>query len=116
MEGRLTRLSFVIWKRSLLTTDQLIEFANEGSFCEFDLFGIETTYYELHDELDMPSDADRINRLKLLIDAGFGEKLLVAQDIHTKQRLMAYGGHGYSHVLMNTVPKMKLRGLHRSKH
>lgn len=108
--GKIDKVALCHLERSLLTIDQLIEFAHEGSFCEFDLFGIETTYYELHDELDMPSDADRINRFKLLIDAGFGEKLLLAQDIHTKQRLMAYGGHGYSHVLMNTVPKMKLRG------
>lgn len=108
--GKIDKVVLCHLERSLLTREELIEFASQGSFCEFDLFGIETTYYELSDELDMPSDADRINRLKQLIDAGFGQKLLVAQDIHTKQRLMAYGGHGYSHVLMNAVPKMKLRG------
>lgn len=35
----------------------------------------------------------------------------MAHDIHTKHRLMKYGGHGYSHILTNVVPKMLLRGL-----
>lgn len=68
--------------------DQLIEFAKSGVICEFDLFGIENSYYELSDVFDMPSDAVRINRLKTLIDEGFGRRIVIAHDIHTKHRLV----------------------------
>lgn len=37
----------------------------------------------------MPSDAQRIQRIKHLFDNGFGEKILIAHDIHTKHRLVS---------------------------
>ncbi|RWS29893.1 phosphotriesterase-related protein-like protein [Leptotrombidium deliense] len=97
-------------ERTLLNDDDLLEFAKLGSFCEFDLFGIETSYYEISDTIDMPSDATRIQRLKMLIDEGYSKKILISHDIHTKHRLMRFGGHGYSHILLNTIPKMLERG------
>lgn len=36
---------------------------------------------------------------------------MIAHDIHTKNRLTRYGGHGYSHILNNIVPKMLARGI-----
>jgi len=40
---------------------------------------------------DMPSDAQRIQKVKLLIDAGYTHRLLLAHDIHTKHRLVSDG-------------------------
>ncbi|RWS17543.1 phosphotriesterase-related protein-like protein [Dinothrombium tinctorium] len=97
-------------ERTIYDDEELLEFAKLGCFCEFDLFGIETSYYELSDSIDMPSDAQRINRLKRLIDEGYDKKIVISHDIHTKHRLMKFGGHGYSHILLNTVPKMLMRG------
>lgn len=71
------------------TLDQLVEFASLGSYCEYDLFGIETSHYQLNTHIDMPSDAQRIQRIKHLFDSGFGEKILIAHDIHTKHRLVS---------------------------
>jgi phosphotriesterase-related protein len=96
--------------RTLLEDSDLLDFAELGTVLEFDLFGVETSYYQLSDEFDMPSDAIRINRLKHMVDEGLGERLVISHDIHTKQRLMRFGGHGYSHILQNVVPKMKMRG------
>jgi phosphotriesterase-related protein len=58
----------------------------------------------------MPNDVQRMDKLQLLVENGFGRKLLVAQDICTKHRLVRYGGHGYQHILENIVPRMKQRG------
>uniref|UniRef100_G1LUY4 N-acetyltaurine hydrolase n=1 Tax=Ailuropoda melanoleuca TaxID=9646 RepID=G1LUY4_AILME len=52
-----------------------------------------------------------IDRVRLLVDEGYEDRILIAHDIHTKHRLMKYGGHGYSHILTNIVPKMLLRGI-----
>ena len=67
--------------------NELLEFASLGSFCEYDLFGMEVSHYQFGD-IDMPSDAQRIQLIKKLVDEGFEDKILVAHDIHTKHRLV----------------------------
>lgn len=102
-------------ERTLLDDGDLLEFAKTGSILEFDLFGVETSYYELADDLDMPSDAVRINRIQMMIKEGLGDRIVVSHDIHTKQRLMRFGGHGFSHILQNAVPKMQMRGFTKAQ-
>ena len=36
----------------------------------------------------MPSDAQRIQMVKLLVESGYKERLFLSQDIHTKHRLV----------------------------
>ena len=58
----------------------------------------------------MPSDAQRLDLIKGVTDAGYANKVVVAQDICTNHRLVRYGGHGYGHILANIVPRMRRRG------
>ena len=37
----------------------------------------------------MPSDAQRIKMVKLLIDNGYQQRIMLAHDIHTKHRLVS---------------------------
>ncbi|XP_038611725.1 phosphotriesterase-related protein [Tachyglossus aculeatus] len=97
--------------RTLLDKKKLLEFAQLGCYLEYDLFGTDLLHYQFNPEVDMPDDNKRIRRVRLLIDAGHEDQILMAQDIHTKHRLMKYGGHGYSHILTNVVPKMLIRGI-----
>ena len=46
-----------------------------------------------------------------LIAEGFGDRILLAQDVCSKHRLARYGGHGYDHILKNIVPRMKRTGI-----
>lgn len=109
--GRSEKTAMCHLERTLLKEDQLLTFAEKTScFLEFDLFGNETSYYEPSDEMDMPSDAVRIERIKALIDHGYQDRILISHDIHTKHRLMNFGGHGFSHILLNVIPKMRMRG------
>ncbi|XP_062900247.1 phosphotriesterase-related protein isoform X2 [Mobula hypostoma] len=55
-----------------------------------------------------------LDRIRFLVEEGYADKLLISHDIHTKNRLTKYGGHGYSHILTNIVPKMSQRGLSQS--
>uniref|UniRef100_A0A2P2I146 Phosphotriesterase-related protein n=2 Tax=Hirondellea gigas TaxID=1518452 RepID=A0A2P2I146_9CRUS len=97
--------------RTFHTMEELEEFAALGSYLEYDLFGIETSHYQLNTAIDMPSDGQRIARIKHLVDAGYEDKILLSHDIHTRNRLSAFGGHGFSYILQCIVPKMLTRGL-----
>ncbi|XP_028328889.1 phosphotriesterase-related protein-like isoform X1 [Gouania willdenowi] len=96
--------------RTIFAECDLLEFSELGSFLEFDLFGTEMLNYHFDLSVDMPSDSQRIHTLSFLMKEGLGQRLLIAHDIHTKNRLTKYGGHGYSHILNNIVPKMLQRG------
>ncbi|KAH0501564.1 Phosphotriesterase-related protein [Microtus ochrogaster] len=97
--------------RSIFNKKELLEFAELGCYLEYDLFGTELLNYQLSPDIDMPDDNKRIKRVRFLVDEGYEDRILMAHDIHTKHRLMKYGGHGYSHILTNIVPKMLLRGV-----
>ncbi|XP_068605115.1 phosphotriesterase-related protein [Brachionichthys hirsutus] len=97
--------------RSIFDEGELLEFAKMGSYLEYDLFGEQSLIYQFHPEVDMPSDSQRVKTLAFLIKEGYEDKLLISHDIHTKNRLTKYGGHGYSHILRNIVPKMLMRGI-----
>ncbi|KAJ7322278.1 hypothetical protein JRQ81_018565 [Phrynocephalus forsythii] len=101
--------------RTIFDEKKLLEFAELGCYLEYDLFGTEFIFYQMCPDIDMPSDNERILRVRMLIDEGYEDKLLIAHDIHTKNRLKKYGGHGYSHILENIVPKMLVRGISQNK-
>ncbi|XP_037537718.1 phosphotriesterase-related protein isoform X2 [Nematolebias whitei] len=97
--------------RTLFDEGELLEFANLGSYLEYDLFGVEILNYPFNLEVDMPSDSQRVKALAFLVKEGYEDKILMAHDIHTKHRLTKFGGHGYAHILKNIVPKMLTRGI-----
>ena len=70
--------------------DQLVEFASLGAYCEFDMFGNECSHFDLGAEIDMPSDAERIQRIRHLIDEGFEDKILISHDLHSKHGLVSW--------------------------
>jgi len=90
---------------------KLLEYAGSNpTYVEFDLFGIEVSHYQNNLQFDFPSDAQRIQEIKLLIEHGYEDRVVIAHDVHTRHRLLKYGGHGYGHILENIVPKMMQRG------
>ncbi len=97
--------------RTISKDADLLEFAKYGTYLEYDLFGIEISYYQIVPEIDFPSDAQRIEKASLLISEGYGERVLFAHDIHTSHRLTKYGGHGFAHIFDQVVPKMLSNGI-----
>lgn len=95
--------------RTIFDDADYVELARTGCVCEQDLFGWETRHYPLSD-IDMPNDAGRVDRLKMLADKGFLDQLLVSQDVDSKLRLRSFGGEGYEHILQNVVPVMRRKG------
>ena len=100
--------------RTVFSDDTTIEIAKSGCYMEYALFGNESSHYPLPGSY-MPNDEQRLEKIQLLMNEGFGEKVLVAQDICTKHRLVKYGGHGYHHILQNIIPRMKQKGFSKEE-
>ncbi len=88
----------------------LWELADLGCYLQFDLFGTESSFYA-STPFDMPSDAQRLDRIVKLLEGDLASRLLISQDICTKHRTTKYGGHGYYHILENVVPFMRKKGI-----
>ncbi len=95
--------------RTIFDADRLLRLADTGCVIEFDLFGWEISHYPMSD-IDMPNDAGRLQWVRLLIDHGHLDRVLISHDICTRTRLTRYGGHGYQHIFANVLPLMKRRG------
>lgn len=95
--------------RTVFRFDSVRSIAESGCYLEWDLFGSEGSYYPLAD-LDMPSDAQRLDFIRSASDSGYSDRIVIGQDIATKHRLVRYGGHGYGHILANIVPTMRRKG------
>ena len=107
-DSRRTIMSHV--DRTLFSLDAMRALAAEGCYVELDLFGQESSYYPLA-PIDMPNDATRVDYLRGLIEAGYRDQLVIAQDICNKAHTTGYGGEGYTHILENVVPLMRRKGL-----
>ncbi len=96
--------------RTVFLHSTLSQIAEAGCYMEWDLFGTESSFYPLNPNIDMPSDAKRMDDIAWISSEGFGGKVLVAHDICAKHRLEKYGGHGYYYILGHVVPRMRARG------
>jgi phosphotriesterase-related protein len=83
--------------------------AGTGVRFGFDTFGREI-YYDGRKK-QHPSDADRIRAVRLLLDAGLGDRIALAQDICIRHELSAFGGQGYAHVLVSILPRLRDEGV-----
>ena len=66
-----------------------MEFADATKcYIQFDLFGIECSFYQLNPFIDFLSDAQRVKRIALLKKEKKLDRVLMSHDIHTKHRLV----------------------------
>ena len=96
--------------RTIFERATLKALAETGVYLEWDLFGREQHYYWANEAIDMPHDGQRIADIARTIEQGYGDRIVVAHDICTKDRLLKYGGHGYFYLLARIVPRMRYRG------
>ena len=95
--------------------ETLRELAETGCYLEWDLFGMEESYFPpgmpgWNHQNDIPNDARRMDDISWVISEGYGRRVLVAHDMCQKYRLEKYGGHGYHYILGHIVPRMRTRG------
>jgi phosphotriesterase-related protein len=92
---------------------------DRGAWLGFDTFGAE---YAL-DGADasgpagpfptprLATDEERLTAVLRLLDAGYGERLLLSQDVCERLQLRAYGGFGYAHLLTTIRPRLRRAGV-----
>jgi phosphotriesterase-related protein len=89
--------------------------AEHGCFVEYDTCGNDAYFARsgYGPAFWCPSDRERARGIAALFEAGFGDQLLLAQDVCHKYHLVAYGGFGYGHVLRSFVHNLRDAGLGR---
>jgi len=106
----LTRLILAHLDRGISPLEELVELARAGVYVEFDCFGLESSFFPPNARMATLSDAQRLDLVRGLLDAGVGEHVLLAHDICQKHRLAAFGGHGFGHLTGEILPWMHQRG------
>ena len=90
-----------------------------GVTLEYDGFGTYDNIYRNDYFPDFvrptPSDMERVHTIVNLFDAGYGEQILISQDVSKKYHLEKYGGIGYAHILRRIVPALRHLGLSDSE-
>ena len=109
--GDLTRTTICHIDRTCIDRGWLADMAATGCYLEYDLFGNESSWYPPNPQVDMPSDAERMDVVLWHFENGFERQVLLSHDIATKHRLHAYGGLGYDHLITNVMPRLRQRGL-----
>jgi phosphotriesterase-related protein len=97
-------------ERTIADPAVLLELAATGVRLEYDLFGLETSYYPYNPAFDMPNDGERMRQILLLIERGHLDQILMSHDIAYKHCLTKWGGFGYHHLLVNVIPRLRAKG------
>jgi phosphotriesterase-related protein len=88
----------------------LLRLARTGCYVEFDWFGESLSMYPTG-PVDVPSDAERIDRIGVLIGEGHLDQVLASQDVCLKTRLARYGAGGYAHIAESVTMWMAAKGM-----
>lgn len=97
--------------RTIADVAAVKDLAQTGIWLEYDLFGMECAYYPYNPSFDMPNDGGRMAHVLALMEAGHADRLLLSHDIAYKTSLVAFGGYGYHHLLVNVVPRLRAKGV-----
>ncbi|MFH1169117.1 MAG: phosphotriesterase-related protein [Chloroflexota bacterium] len=79
-----------------------------GVYLAFDQFGGEEY---VRPGWPKPSDQARVAAVVKLVQAGYGDRIMLSNEVVCKTRLRKYGGYGYAHVLENIVPDLRYWGV-----
>jgi len=109
--GDLRRTVMCHIERTIADPQHLYDLAATGVWLEYDLFGLEHSYYPYNPDFDMPNDGGRMAQILALIARGHQDQILVSHDIAYKSSLTKYGGYGYHHLLVNVVPRLRRKGV-----
>lgn len=82
---------------------------DRGAWVQYDMLGMEVYYAD--QAVQCPSDDQNATRLARLVGLGYGDQLLLSQDIFVKSLLRCHGGPGYAHILQYFGPRLLRHGL-----
>ena len=92
-------------------TDYQHAMLRKGLWFAYDTFGFEAVFAFGDSYIQLPTDTQRIREVKALVNAGFGDQLLISQDICYQMMKRAWGGWGYAHILETLAPRFAAVGI-----
>lgn len=84
--------------------------AQRGAYVEYDMVGMD--YYYADQDAQSPSDEENARNIARLVEHGYGDRVLISQDVFLKMMLTRHGGFGYGYILRHFVPRLRRQGLH----
>lgn len=93
---------------------RMVKLCQRGCYVSHSLFGKECSHYQYDKDVDFPSDAQKIQRVKALIGAGCMDRVLISHDVVCRHEWTCYGGCGYGHLLEHISPKFVARGVEQA--
>ena len=93
---------------------KMCEFSERGCYINHSLFGKECSHYQYDTNIDFPSDAQKIQRVKALTTDGHMDHVLLSHDVVCRNEWTCYGGNGYVHLLNNIAQKFVDRGIEKN--
>jgi phosphotriesterase-related protein len=83
--------------------------AQREAWLEYDMVGLE--FYFADQDAQSPSDEENAHAVAALIEAGYGDRLLLSGDVFIKTMLVRYGGYGYDHLLTSFPARLFRHGV-----
>ena len=80
-----------------------------GIYLQYDMIGMQVFYAD--QQAACTSDEDDARNIARLVQAGFGDRVLMSQDIFMKILLRANGGPGYGHIVEFFLPRLARHGV-----
>ena len=83
----------------------MLELLSRGVYIQFDTLGVVRTSEE-------PARDHRVAvAIPQMIDAGYGDRILLSQDVCWKSHLSMYGGSGYTYIQETFMPYLSTLGV-----
>jgi phosphotriesterase-related protein len=80
-----------------------------GIYLQYDMIGMQVFYAD--QQAACTSDEDDARNIARLVQAGFGDRVLMSQDIFMKILLRSNGGPGYGHIVEFFLPRLARHGV-----
>ncbi len=84
-------------------TSRILAIARRGVYLSIDNIGYTGDGY--------PNDDIRLANVLALLEAGYGDRVVLGTDIGTRSALKSYGGRGYAWLIENFIPAMRKAGV-----
>lgn len=90
--------------------DYQLSLLDKGIMLEYDTFGSEGVFAFGKDYIQLPTDSQRMHEVRALFDLGFGNRLLISQDVCYQSSKRAWGGGGFAHIIETLYPRFAAIG------
>ena len=95
------------------------DIVDSGCKVALDEFGggiVPVSEYRYHDDIEphTSSDESLLATIEWLVTEGRGDQILLSHSIHSADRYIKHGGHGYFYLLANIIPRMRAMGFGES--